>query len=144
MCVCEREREREIERECARERNRKRERTFSGSAPRSQPPARASMCVWERESAQERERARERKRERKREREDLFGVSAPCNLRQERSARVVHLLPLCPVLVRACKIEAENLIKSSFSIALMCTPSHRIPASASSNHGPEKGHLILL
>jgi len=31
--------------------------------------------------------------------------------------------------------------KSSFSTALNCTTSHRIPASASTNHGPEKCDL---
>jgi len=33
-------------------------------------------------------------------------------------------------------------IKSSFSIALICTTSRRIPASASTNQGPEKCSLI--
>ena len=36
----------------------------------------------------------------------------------------------------ACK--APRLIKSSFSISLVCATSHRIPAIASTNQGPEK------
>ena len=33
----------------------------------------------------------------------------------------------------------QKEIKSSFSSALICTTRRRIPASASTNHGPEKG-----
>ena len=38
----------------------------------------------------------------------------------------------------------QSAIKSSFSIALICTTSHRIPVSASTNQGPEKGEVVLL
>ena len=48
--------------------------------------------------------------------------------------------------VTACirGVEAECfLTKSSFSIAWIYATSHRIPASASTNQGPEKGVVIL-
>ena len=35
-------------------------------------------------------------------------------------------------------------IESSFSMALVCTTSRRILASAGTTHGPEKGDLFLL
>jgi len=38
----------------------------------------------------------------------------------------------------------QSVIKSSFSIALIWATSRRIPASASTNKGTEKGDLILL
>ena len=38
----------------------------------------------------------------------------------------------------------ESVSKSSFSIPLICTTNRRIPASAGTNQGPEKGDLILL
>ena len=38
----------------------------------------------------------------------------------------------------------RHRIKSSFSIVLICTTRRRIPASASTNQGPETGDLILL
>jgi len=38
----------------------------------------------------------------------------------------------------------QSGIKSSLSIALICTTRRQIPASAGTNHGPEKGDLILL
>jgi len=36
----------------------------------------------------------------------------------------------------------DTKIKSSLSIALICTTSQRIPASASTNQGSEKGDLM--
>ena len=45
------------------------------------------------------------------------------------------------------RIESTSLqsaIKASFSIAVICAASRRIPASASTNQGPGKGDLILL
>ena len=51
----------------------------------------------------------------------------------ERSAsRLFPAAPTCP----------ESAIKSSVSIALICTTSRRIPASASANHGPKNGGLV--
>ena len=38
----------------------------------------------------------------------------------------------------------QSAIKSFFLIALICTTRSQIPASASTNHGPEKGDLILI
>jgi len=35
----------------------------------------------------------------------------------------------------------QSGIKSSFETALICTTSHRIPASAGTNRGPERGDL---
>ena len=34
------------------------------------------------------------------------------------------------------------MIKSFFSIALMCTASSRIPAGVSANHGPKNANLV--
>jgi hypothetical protein len=38
----------------------------------------------------------------------------------------------------------QSGIKSSVSVALMCTKRRRVPASASTNQGPEKGDFVLL
>ena len=41
-------------------------------------------------------------------------------------------------------LEKLRLIKSPLSIALIYTTRRRIPASASTNQGPEKGDLVLV
>jgi len=46
--------------------------------------------------------------------------------------------------VNGTHARSPNLLRSSCSIALMCTTSRRIPVSFSTNHGPEKGDLIPL
>ena len=45
---------------------------------------------------------------------------------------------------KALQCKKFSGIKSSFSIALMCTTSRRMPASASTNQGPETGDVVLL
>jgi len=47
-------------------------------------------------------------------------------------------------MVEAAAATWPGGIKSSLSVALMCTKRRRIPASAGTNQGPEKGDLILL
>ena len=53
------------------------------------------------------------------------------------------VLALQPRVSTGCQIALfQKAIKSPFFIALMCTASRRIPASASPNHKSEKGDLV--
>ena len=44
-------------------------------------------------------------------------------------------------LPREVRHHLPGMVKSSFSITVMCTASHRITGSASTNQEPEKGDL---
>jgi len=49
-----------------------------------------------------------------------------------------------PGLLQHGTISSQSGIRPGSQSILICTTSHRIPASASTNHGPERGDLILL
>jgi len=61
------------------------------------------------------------------------------SLKYEPASEPLHISVALPAEDR---MRPQRVNKSSFSIALICTTSHRMPAGASANQGSETGDLI--